>query len=98
MLGSLNTSTVRRVNALVNAAVVLLVLVGVFVGINWDQMPGGLGDFLAMRITVKNLLVSVICLTGGAAALLALCLSKPAPHAPLRGELGEGAKARPGAA
>jgi len=87
MLGSLNTSTVRRVNALVNAAVVLLVLVGVFVGINWDQMPGGLGDFLAMRITVKNLLVSVICLTGGAAAFHAFGLTKLAPHAPLREEL-----------
>ena len=52
-------------------------------GINWDQMPGGLGGFLAMRITVKNLLISVIFLMGGAAAFHIFGLTKPAPHAPV---------------
>jgi hypothetical protein len=87
MLSALDNPAVRRVTALVNAAVVLLVLVGVFVGLNWDEMPGGLAGFLAMRITVKNLLISVIFLTGGAAAFHIFGLTKPAPQARLREEL-----------
>ena len=87
MLNAFHSSAVRRISAFVNAAVVLLVLLGVFIGINWDQMPGGLGDFLAMRITVKNLLVAVICLVGGASAFHVFGLTKPAPNVPFLKEL-----------
>ena len=87
MLSVLHSPAVRRISAFVNAAVVLLVLLGVFIGINWDQMPGGLGDFLAMRITVKNLLVAVICLVGGASAFHVFGLTKPAPNVSFLKEL-----------
>ena len=87
MMSSLNNPEVRRISALLNAAVVLLVLAGVFVGINWDQMPSGLGDFLSMRITVKNLLVAAVCLAGGAWAFHVFGLTGPASNAPFRKEL-----------
>ena len=76
MLSSINSPTVRRVTALVNAAIVLLALVGVFIAVNWGQMPSGLGDFLAIRITIKNLLITAICLAGGATAFHAFGLTK----------------------
>jgi exopolysaccharide biosynthesis polyprenyl glycosylphosphotransferase len=87
MVSGLHSPAVRRISAFVNAAVVLLVLLGVFIGINWDQMPGGLADFLAMRITVKNLLVTVICLVGGASAFHVFGLTKPMPNAPFGKEM-----------
>jgi exopolysaccharide biosynthesis polyprenyl glycosylphosphotransferase len=61
-------STVRRLSAAINAAVVLLVMIGVILVFNWHDMPTGLTGFLAIRITIKNLLLGTICLVGGAAA------------------------------
>ena len=43
-----------RVYAFLNAGVVLSVLLGVFIVLNWDQMPGGIGQFLAIRVTIKT--------------------------------------------
>lgn len=71
-----------RVYAFVNAAVVLFVLVGVFVGVNWQRMPGGLGEFLAIRVTLKNLLLTAIFLLSWAIAFQAFGLSRPSPGAP----------------
>jgi exopolysaccharide biosynthesis polyprenyl glycosylphosphotransferase len=68
-----------RVYAFVNAAVVLLVLLGVFAGANWDRMPDGFGDFLAVRITVKNLIVIALFLLACVVAFRAFGLSKPSP-------------------
>src|SRR5215469_6035455 len=82
MLSS-NSPAVRRVIAFVNAAVVLVALVGVFIGANWDQMPDGLGDFLAIRVTVKNLLIATICLIGGATAFHVFGLTRPLRRTPL---------------
>jgi exopolysaccharide biosynthesis polyprenyl glycosylphosphotransferase len=79
-LTSIHGTTFRRIGAFVNAAVVLLALVGVLVGANWDEMPGGLGEFLALRITVKNLIVSVICLTGAASVFYVFGMTKPSQH------------------
>ncbi|HEX4227162.1 MAG TPA: sugar transferase [Bryobacteraceae bacterium] len=87
MLSSINHPVVRRLNAFVNAGVVLLVLLGLFIGFNWGQMPDGLAGFLAIRITVKNLLLTAICLAGVAAAFRVFGLTKPASGAPLRQEL-----------
>ena len=87
MLNSINAATLRRLSAFVNSAVVLFALIAVLIGVNWNQMPGGLGDFLAMRITVKNLLVTAVCLTGGATAFHAFGLTKPASGVPFRQEL-----------
>jgi exopolysaccharide biosynthesis polyprenyl glycosylphosphotransferase len=47
-----------RLVALCDMAVVLLVLlVPAFIGTNLRSMPGGVAEFLALRITVKNLLL-----------------------------------------
>ena len=85
MAGSSLNATVHRVSAFVNAAVVLLNLVGVLIAVNWNRMPSGLADFLAMRITVKNLILIAVCLTGGAITFQAFGLTSP-PTAPLRHE------------
>jgi protein-S-isoprenylcysteine O-methyltransferase Ste14 len=53
-----------RVYVFVNAAVALLVLLGVFTGVNWNHMPDGFGAFLAIRITVKNLIILALFLLG----------------------------------
>jgi exopolysaccharide biosynthesis polyprenyl glycosylphosphotransferase len=87
MLGSSHKITLRRVSAVVNAAVVLFTLIAVFIAVNWHEMPSGLGDFLAMRITVKNLLVVAIFLTGGALTFQAFGLAAPPLSAPLGREI-----------
>ncbi|HUP04407.1 MAG TPA: sugar transferase [Bryobacteraceae bacterium] len=70
-----------RVHAIVNAAFALLTLVAVFVAANWHRMPDGWAGFLAIRITVKNLLVGAVFLFGCMMGFLAFGLSRP-----LRGE------------
>ena len=76
-----------RVYAFVNAAVVLLVLLGVFTGVNWDRMPAGIGEFLAIRITLKNLFLTALFLLAWALAFRAFGLTRPLPAAPLWREL-----------
>src|ERR1039458_2503708 len=76
-----------RVYAFVNAAVVLLVLLGVFTGLNWGRMPDGFGEFLAIRITVKNVIVIALFLLAWAVAFRAFGLSKPSPARPFWKEL-----------
>jgi exopolysaccharide biosynthesis polyprenyl glycosylphosphotransferase len=76
-----------RVIAFVNTAVVLLVLLGVFTAVNWDQMPDGLGGFLTIRITVKNLIVTMVFLAACTAAFCAFGLTKPSRSAPFWKEL-----------
>ena len=93
MLSPINSPAVRRINGLVNSAVILLALVGVFIAVNWGEMPHGLGGFLAMRITIKNLLVTAIFLAGGAIAFNAFGLTKPAIGVSFREELQKVTKA-----
>lgn len=90
---SVYDSTVRRLSAVVNAAVVLLVFVAVSIGFNWHRMPNGLGDFLAIRITIKNLLLGLLCLLGGASAFQLFGLTDIAARYPFRTELGKVTKA-----
>jgi hypothetical protein len=66
----------RRVNVCVNTAVVLIVLLGVFAGTNWERMPSGLGGFLAIRVTVKNLIVTAMFLTACTGIFYALTLQR----------------------
>jgi exopolysaccharide biosynthesis polyprenyl glycosylphosphotransferase len=68
---------VRRLGAFVNALVTLLVMVTIFVAVNRDNMPSGPAEFLAMRITMKNLLLAGICITGSAWAFQVFGLTKP---------------------
>lgn len=49
---------------------------GAFVVLNWGRIPGGLAGFLASRITIKNLIISLICLFGGGIAFYCLGLKK----------------------
>jgi len=70
-------SRATREYALVNGLVALLVLLGVFLAVNWDRMPGGLSGFLAVRVTVKNLLLSGLFVLVCAIAFRAFGLSKP---------------------
>jgi exopolysaccharide biosynthesis polyprenyl glycosylphosphotransferase len=86
-------SQTTRVYAILNAAVVLLVLLGVFTGVNWSRMPDGLGEFLAIRITVKNLIVIALFLLACAVAFRAFGLSKPSPARPFWKELVQVTKA-----
>ena len=72
-----------RVYAFLNAGVVLLVLVGVFVGLNWDQVTGGIGPFLAIRVTLKNVIVIGLFLLSWTIAFRTFGLSKPSPSEPL---------------
>jgi exopolysaccharide biosynthesis polyprenyl glycosylphosphotransferase len=67
--------------------VVLLVLLGVFTGVNWDRMPAGIGEFLAIRITLKNLFLTALFLLVWALAFRAFGLTRPSPAAPLWREL-----------
>ena len=80
------TLTTRRLYALVNASVVFLTLVAVFIGFNWKNMPDGLAGFLQMRITMKNALVTAVCLSGGAVSFWIFGLAKPAPGTSSRSE------------
>jgi len=84
MLSAINNPNFRRVSAFVNATVVLLALLGVFVAVNWDQMAAGLGGFLAIRITVKNLLLTAIFLICSAMAFRIFGLTKPSLGVPFR--------------
>lgn len=86
MLGMSHNVALRRVSAFVNAAVVLLTLIGVVIGVNRNQMPGGLSDFLSMRITIKNLLVTAFVLAGGAVSFHVFGLTSP-PAAAIRHEV-----------
>jgi exopolysaccharide biosynthesis polyprenyl glycosylphosphotransferase len=79
--------TATRIYVFVNAAVALLVLLGVFTGFNWDRMPEGIGAFLAIRITLKNLFLIALFLLAWALAFCAFGLSRPLPVAPLWKEL-----------
>jgi exopolysaccharide biosynthesis polyprenyl glycosylphosphotransferase len=60
----------RRLFRVSDAVVVLSVLLLVFIATNIGDMPGGTRDFLALRITVKNLLL----LVGFVTAWRGLCL------------------------
>jgi exopolysaccharide biosynthesis polyprenyl glycosylphosphotransferase len=68
-----------RVYAFLNAAVVLLVLLGVFTALNWDRMSGGFGPFLAIRVTLKNLFLTALFLLSWTIAFRAFGLSRPSP-------------------
>jgi exopolysaccharide biosynthesis polyprenyl glycosylphosphotransferase len=93
MLNALNSPVVRRVNAILNASVVLVVLVGMLIVVNRDHMSHGLGGFLEMRVTVKNLLIGVVCLSGGAIVFQMFGLAGGPYDLPLRTELVRVAKA-----
>src|SRR5580693_1590679 len=80
------TLTTRRLYALVNASVVFLTLVAVFIGFNWKNMPDGLAGFLQMRITMKNALLTAVCLTGGAVSFWLFGLAKPTQGTSFRNE------------
>ena len=66
-----------RLYTFVNAAIVLLVLLGVLIGLNWRRMPGGFGEFLAIRVPLRNLFLSILILLSWAIAFRAFGLSKP---------------------
>jgi len=87
MFSSHNNRLVRRISAFVNAGVVLSALTAVFVVLNWGQEPYGLAEFLAIRITVKNLLVSIICLMGGAWSFHIFGLTRPVIDASIPREI-----------
>src|ERR1039458_7086669 len=76
-----------RVYAFVKADVVLLVLLGVFTALNWGRMPSGFSQFLAIRVTLKNLLLAALFLLGCAISFRAFGLSRSSPAAPLWREL-----------
>src|ERR1019366_7037713 len=82
-----------RVYAFVNAVVALLVLLAVFTTVNWGRMPDGLGGFLAMRITVKNLIEAALFLLACGVSFRAFGLSRPSLAAPFWKELLQVAKA-----
>lgn len=86
-------SIASRVYAFVNAAVVFLVLLGVFAGVNWDRMPDGLGEFLAIRITLKNLILMVLFLLPWLVGFRVFGLSKPSSAMPFWKELVQVTKA-----
>ena len=52
----------HRLYAFLNAFLVAVLLLGVFVGLNRHSMPTGVGQFLAYRITIKNFLLGGIFL------------------------------------
>ena len=80
--------TIRnRILALVNAVVALSVLLGVFIFINRNQMPDGFAEFLAMRITVKNLILSASFLLVWLVVFRQFGLPTKGPAAPFFSEL-----------
>ena len=86
-------SIANRVYTFVNAAVVMLILLGVFTGANWQNMPDGIGAFLALRVTIKNLFLAVLFLLAWAIAFRAFGLSRPSSAAPFWKELVQVTKA-----
>jgi exopolysaccharide biosynthesis polyprenyl glycosylphosphotransferase len=76
-----------RIYTLVNAAVALLILLGVFIGVNWDRMPDGFGEFLAVRLTVKNLIEAAFFLLTCVVSFRAFGLARPPLTAPFWKEL-----------
>ena len=82
-----------RVYAFVNAAVALLVLLGVFTAVNWHRMPDGPGEFLALRITLKNLIEAALFLLACVVSFRVFGLSRPSFAAPFWKELLRVAKA-----
>jgi len=82
-----NKSIANRVYGFVNATVALMVLLGVFIGVNWHQMPGGIAGFLAIRITVKNLIMVGLFLLTCVIAFRIFGLSRPSPATSLWKEL-----------
>jgi exopolysaccharide biosynthesis polyprenyl glycosylphosphotransferase len=77
----------NRVFACVNAAVALSVLLGVFMVVNWRQMPDGFGEFLAIRITIKNLILAALFLVTTSIAFRSFGLGRPSPAVPFWREL-----------
>jgi len=71
----------------------MLVLLGVFTGANWQNMPDGIGAFLALRVTIKNLFLAVLFLLAWAIAFRAFGLSRPSSAAPFWKELVQVTKA-----
>ena len=63
-----NKPIATRVYGFINAVVALSVLLGVFMLVNGDRMPNGFGAFLALRITVKNLILSALFLVSSSIA------------------------------
>ena len=82
-----------RVYVFVNAAVALLVLLGVFTAVNWHRMPDGPGEFLAVRITVKNLIEAALFLLACVVSFRVFGLSRPSLAAPFWKEMLRVAKA-----
>src|ERR1035437_2757346 len=82
-----------RVYAFVNAAVALLVLLGVFTAVNWHRMPDGPGEFLALRITLKNLIEAALFLLACVVSFRVFGLSRPSLAAPFWKELLQVSKA-----
>ncbi|HKD05119.1 MAG TPA: sugar transferase [Bryobacteraceae bacterium] len=62
------------VQLLLNAAAAAAVLAAIFTGLNIHRMPNGLGDFLAMRVTVKNVIVMALFVAGWTASFHAFGL------------------------
>lgn len=92
MFGPIKAIT-NRIYTLVNAAVILLVLISVFAGINWNHMPDGLGAFLALRITLKNLIVTALFLLASAMAYRTFGLTRRDSVGPFWKELVQVTKA-----
>ena len=84
---------INRIYTIVNAAIALLVLLGVFIGMNWNHMPDGVAQFFAMRITIKNLIVTALFLLASAMAYRIFGLSKPSPAGPFWKEIVQVVKA-----
>ena len=93
MPSSINNTAIRRIYALINATVILIVLFGVFVRFNIANMPNGLESFLAIRITMKNLLVVAIFSTGATMVFRLSGLSRPPRTTPFRDDLAKVVKA-----
>jgi exopolysaccharide biosynthesis polyprenyl glycosylphosphotransferase len=76
-----------QIYALMSASVTLFVLLGVFIVVNRHEMPVGLGEFLAIRITVKNLMVTALFLSSLVFSFTAFGLTRPSPTDPFWDEL-----------
>lgn len=72
----------------IEAALPILVLAVVLVGANLDERPGGLNDFLSIRVTVKNVLLSAGFLAGWVALLWACRVYDGRHLRSRRGEVG----------
>lgn len=69
--------------ALTYAAIVVSALIGVFMAVEWGRMPEGLHGFLALRITIENLLTTSVFFTMCTATFQAFGLSLPSKSVPL---------------